>query len=70
MAREREALEGWLRHAVMTADDHEALWAWVQTPSGCDDLPAWKRLLANLDYTNPRRDFAAAQVTVLRAAYS
>ena len=35
----------WLRQAVMTADDPEALWAWVQTPTGDDDLGAWKRLL-------------------------
>ena len=32
--RERTALEGWMRHAVMTGDDRDALWAWVQTPSG------------------------------------
>jgi hypothetical protein len=29
VARERQALEAWLRHAVMTAEDREALWAWV-----------------------------------------
>ena len=38
--RERDALEGWMRHAVMTGDDREALWAWVQSPSGRDDPAA------------------------------
>ena len=27
--RERHALEGWIRHAVMTSDDRDAVWAWV-----------------------------------------
>jgi hypothetical protein len=70
IVREREALEGWLRHAVMTSDDAEALWAWVRSSSGCDDLAAWKRLLANLDYRDPRRSLAASRVRLLRAAYS
>jgi hypothetical protein len=70
IVRQREALEAWLRNAVMTAEDHEALWAWVQCPSGRDDLPAWKRLLAELDFRDPRRSLAAAQVGSLRAAYS
>ena len=35
--RERQALEGWMRHAVMTGDDRDALWTWLQTPSGEDD---------------------------------
>jgi hypothetical protein len=48
--RQREALDGWLRQAVLTAGDVEALWAWVTTPSGEDDLLAWKRLLAQVDY--------------------
>jgi hypothetical protein len=69
VVREREALEGWLRQAVMTADDAEALWPWAQSSSGCDDLAAWKRLLANLDYSDPRRSLAASRVRSLRAAY-
>jgi hypothetical protein len=68
IVRDREALEAWLRNAVMTADDPEALWAWVQCPSGRDDLPAWKRLLADLDFRDPRRSLAAAQVGLLRAS--
>jgi hypothetical protein len=69
VVREREALETWLRQAVMTADDPEALWAWVQCPSGREDLPAWKRLLVQLAHGDPRRSLAASQVGALRAAY-
>jgi hypothetical protein len=69
VVRDREALEGWLRQAVMTTDDTEALWAWAQSSSGRDDLAAWKRLLANLDYRDPRRSLAASHVGSLRATY-
>ena len=48
-----------MRHAVMTADDREALWAWVQSPAGHDDLRAWKALLPHLDFRDPRRSRAA-----------
>lgn len=67
VVRERERLETWLRHAVMTADDPEARWAWVQTPSGDDDAPAWKRLLAELEFHDPRHTLAAARLRTLRA---
>ncbi len=70
VVRDREALESWLRHAVMTSDNAEAIWAWVQSPSGHDDLPAWKRLLAELDFRDPRRSLAAAQVQSMRAAFA
>jgi hypothetical protein len=70
VVREREALDGWLRQAAITSDDVPTLWAWVQSPSGKDDLLAWKRLLAGLDYSDPRRNLAASQVTSLRAAYA
>jgi hypothetical protein len=66
--RERDALEGWIRHAVMTGDDRDALWAWVQTPSGQDDPAAWKQVLSALDFRDPRRSQAAAQVGRLRGA--
>jgi hypothetical protein len=68
IVRERERLEGWLRQAVMTSDDTEALWAWVQTPTAGDDLAAWKRLLAHLPYNDPRRPRVAARVRELRRA--
>jgi hypothetical protein len=68
LVRQRDDLEGWLRNAVMTADDTEALWAWVRSPSGRDDLAAWVRLLPNLDYGDPRRSLAASRVSALRAS--
>ena len=68
VARERERVEAWLRQAVMTADDVEALWAWVHTHTGADDLGAWKRLLSQLEFRDPRRAQCAAQVGELRRA--
>jgi len=65
--RERLALEGWIRHAVMTSDDRDAVWAWVHTPSGQDDAAAWKHVLLALDFRDPRRSQAAAHVGRLRA---
>jgi hypothetical protein len=66
--RERERLDSWLRQAVMTADEPEALWAWVHSPSGEDDLGAWKRLLTQLEFRDPRRSQCAARVGELRRA--
>jgi GAF domain len=66
VVKERERLERWLRQAVMTSDDVDAIWAWVQTPSGDDDLPAWKRLLTALAFHDPRRARCAARVGDLR----
>jgi hypothetical protein len=70
IVRDRDELEAWVRHAVMSADDRDALWAWVQCSSGRDDLPAWKRLLSQFDFGDPRRSLAAAQVQSLRTAYA
>jgi hypothetical protein len=70
IARDREALESWVHHAVMSSDDREALWAWVQSSSGQDDLTAWKRLLAQLDFNDPRRSLAATRTQSLRTAYA
>jgi hypothetical protein len=69
VVRARDGLEAWLRQAVMTSDDTEAMWRWVQSASGADDLAAWKRLLANLPYRDPRRSLAASRVRALRSAY-
>ncbi|MDX6640396.1 MAG: hypothetical protein QOF12_1407 [Solirubrobacteraceae bacterium] len=68
IVREREALDAWVRQAVMTSDDTEALWAWVQSASGADDLPAWQRLLSHLEFHDTRRSLAAAQIAALRSA--
>src|SRR6202043_707431 len=62
VVHEREALERWLRQSVMSAGDTEALWAWLHTPSGIEDLAAWQRLLANVPFHDPRRSLAAARV--------
>jgi hypothetical protein len=70
VVRERDALDVWLRQAVMTADDDDALWAWVQSPSGRDDLAAWKRVLTHLGFRDPRRSLAAARIASLREAYA
>jgi hypothetical protein len=67
VVRERETLERWIRQSVMSAGDQEALWAWLQTPTGQEDLAAWQRLLANLPFQHPRRSLAASRVGHLRA---
>jgi hypothetical protein len=65
VVRQREALDVWVRRAVIAAGDTEALWAWLRSPSGADDLPAWQRLLARLDFHDPRRSLAAIRVRTL-----
>ena len=50
----------------MTAEDSEALWAYLRTAE--DDLGAWKRLLTQLEFRDPRRPLAAARVGELRRA--
>jgi hypothetical protein len=69
VVRERDALEAWMRQAVLTADDERALWAWVQSPSGEDDALAWRRLLAQVDHADPRRSLAASRVESLRNTF-
>ncbi|MGO9958419.1 MAG: GAF domain-containing protein [Solirubrobacteraceae bacterium] len=66
VVREREALERWMRQSVLSSGDREALWAWLQTPGGARDLAAWKRLLSNLAFQDPRRSLAASQIAQLR----
>ncbi|MEK6230021.1 MAG: GAF domain-containing protein [Actinomycetota bacterium] len=69
VVRERDSLDAWLRHAVMTADEDDTLWLWLQGASGREDLGAWKRLLGQLAFHDPRRSLAAAEISRLRAAY-
>jgi hypothetical protein len=66
----RGQLDAWLRQAVMTANDPQALWAWVNSSSGRDDLGAWKRLLARLEFRDPRRSLCAARIGELRRSLS
>jgi hypothetical protein len=65
----RDDLDGWIRQAVITSDDAEALWAWVRSTSGEQDLLAWRRLLAALEYTDARRSLAAARTAALRRLF-
>jgi hypothetical protein len=67
--RERDELDGWMRQAVITSDDADALWAWVRSSSGASDLLAWTRLLTALDYTDPRRSRAVARMRALRQEF-
>jgi hypothetical protein len=53
----------------MTADDPDAVWAWVQSAGGEEDLGAWKRLLSQLDFRDPRRSLCAARVAELRRRF-
>jgi hypothetical protein len=66
----REHLDAWLRQAVLTSGDADALWAWVHTPSGSDDMAAWKRLITRLEFRDPRRSLCASRLGELRRALS
>jgi hypothetical protein len=67
VVHERDALESWMRQSVMSAGDQEALWTWLQTPTGSHDLAAWQRLLSNLPFHDARRSLAASRIGRLRA---
>jgi hypothetical protein len=62
----REELDAWVRRAAITSEDREALWGWLQTRSGHDDLPAWKRFLSDLAFDDPRRALAASRLAQIR----
>jgi hypothetical protein len=64
----REELDAWVRRAAIAAEDCETLWAWLQSSSGRDDLPAWKQFLVKVAYDDPRRTLAAARLGQLRQA--
>jgi GAF domain len=66
----RNEIEGWTRRSVLATDDLEALWAWLTTSSGEDDLHAWRRFLGNVDPEDGRRGLAAARLERLRALFS
>ena len=63
-------LDGWIRRAVLAGDDSETLWSWLATSSGAEDLPAWKRFLANVPFDDGRRGLAAARLERLRTIYA
>jgi hypothetical protein len=64
----RDELDTWVRSAVMTSGDREAIWAWLQSDSGRDDLLAWRRFLADVDFADPRRPFAVTRLAQVRNA--
>jgi hypothetical protein len=64
----RTELEGWMRRSVMSAEDVEPLWRWLHTPSGEDDVAAWRRFLATVPYEDGRRGQAATRLERLREA--
>jgi hypothetical protein len=64
----REELDAWVRRAALAAEDREALWAWLQSSSGRDDLLAWTRFLGQLQFADPRRALAASRIAHLREA--
>ena len=64
----RDELDAWVRSAVMTCGDQEALWAWLRSASGYDDTLAWKSFLADLDFSDPRRPQAVSRLAQLRTA--
>lgn len=65
----RNELDGWTRRAVMAGDDVEALWTWLNTPSGKDDMQAWKRFLSSVPHEDGRRGLAAARLERLRSLF-
>jgi transcriptional regulator of acetoin/glycerol metabolism len=62
----RDELDEWMRRTILASEDVEALWWWLTTPSGRDDLPAWKRFIVNLPVEDARRNLAAARLRRLR----
>jgi GAF domain-containing protein len=66
----RTELEGWMRRSVMTADDVEPLWSWLHTPSGEDDVAAWRRFLGAVPYEDGRRGQAATRLEHLREVFA
>jgi hypothetical protein len=66
VVRAREQLDAWMRQAVVSSDDSDALWAWVNSSSGREDLAALKRLLLHLEFRDPRRSLCAARAGELR----
>jgi len=63
-------LDGWIRRAVLAGDDSDALWSWLATSSGAEDLPAWKRFLASVPFDDGRRGLAAVRLERLREIYA
>lgn len=61
----RGLLEESLRRSVLTTADAELLSRWLAHPSGADDLPAARALVAALPAGDPRRAAATARAALL-----
>lgn len=66
VVEQRERLNRWIRQSILAAGDPEALWPWLKTSAGAEDLLSWQRLLAVLPFHDPRRSLAASRVSALR----
>jgi hypothetical protein len=63
----RGLLEESLRRSILTTADPELLARWLAHPSGSDDLPAARALVAVLPSGDPRRAAATASAALLAA---
>ena len=61
----RGLLEESLRRSILTTADGDLLAGWLAHPSGADDLPAARALVAVLPVGDPRRAAATAAATLL-----
>jgi hypothetical protein len=58
----RERLDFSLRGAALASEDPDLLWAWLHTPSGADDVFAWRRLADLLAQDDRRRVAVLSQL--------
>ena len=68
VVRAREHLDAWLRQAVMTADDPEALWAWVTRPAAATTSAPGSACWPRLEFRDPRRSLVRARASASCAA--
>jgi hypothetical protein len=62
----RGLLEESLRRSILTTADSDLLAMWLAHPSGADDLPAARALVAVLPAGDPRRAAATAAAALLK----
>ena len=57
-----------MRHAVMTGDDRDALWAWLRRRPGATTPSCWNHVLSRSTSATRDGSQAAAEIGRLRAA--
>lgn len=62
----REELDDQTRRAAFAAQYADALWKWVNTTRGQNDIKAWKRLLTIIPHNDARRACATTRLDCLR----